>query len=111
MSKLQTKTNREGRRVRQRRIRSKVRGVSDRPRLTVFRSNRYLFAQVIDDQAGRTIIGLRQKSGAARELGLALAKAAQAKKVTKVVFDRSGYRYAGRVRILAEAAREGGLIF
>ncbi|MEK7552538.1 MAG: 50S ribosomal protein L18 [Patescibacteria group bacterium] len=116
MSKLPTKTFRERRESRRRRVRGRVSGTVDRPRLTVFRSNRYLYVQVIDDVAGRTLLGLddreiESKSAVAKELGLKLAKQCLAKKIKQVTFDRAGYRYAGRVKELAEGARSGGLIF
>ena len=85
---------------RRRRVRAKIRGSAERPRLSVYRSNRGVFAQLIDDEAGRTI--------AAVEL---IAKRASDAKVETCVFDRSGYRYHGRVKALAEGAREGGLKF
>lgn len=111
------------RRRRHLRIRGKVQGTSARPRLNVFRSNRYIYAQIIDDSIGRTIA---QASTLEKELGemaggLTVAKAAavgklvaeraKAQGVEKVVFDRGGYRYHGRVQALADAAREAGLEF
>ncbi|MCX7847856.1 MAG: 50S ribosomal protein L18 [bacterium] len=101
-------------------IRKRIRGTSERPRLCVFCSLRYIYAQVIDDSTGRTLASAssmrrggpaRCNIAAAREVGAALAVAAKAAGVTKVVFDRSGYKYHGRVKALAEAAREGGLEF
>jgi large subunit ribosomal protein L18 len=113
-------TVRQARMRRHRRVRGKIVGTADRPRLVVFRSNRGIFAQLVDDATGRTLaasswIGLKtgsgDKSAQAREVGKTLAAAAKAAGVERVVFDRGGYLYHGRVRALAEGAREGGLIF
>ena len=102
------------------RIRSRVSGTQERPRLAVFRSINHIYAQVIDDQAGVTLaeassMSLKLKTGgniaAAKEIGKAVAERAVAKGVKKVVFDRGGYLYHGRVKALADAAREGGLDF
>ncbi len=106
------------------RIRKKVTGTADRPRLTVYRSLSHVYAQVVDDVAGRTIAfagttskGLRDevkeddKTAAAKKVGAAIAKAAMEKGVTQVVFDRNGFDYHGRVAAVAEAAREAGLKF
>jgi large subunit ribosomal protein L18 len=97
------------------RIRSRVIGSASRPRLAVYKSNRYVHAQIIDDAAGKTLVagstkGMKaKKTAAARELGADLAKRAKAAGITAVVFDRGGFRYTGRVAILAEAVREAGL--
>jgi large subunit ribosomal protein L18 len=104
---------------RQKRIRAKVAGTSDMPRLSVFKSNRYISAQLINDDAGTTLAsmsslnlkGKKVKTEQAKEVGLELAKLAKAKGVSKVVFDRGGFIYTGRVRAVAEGAREGGLEF
>ena len=107
---------------RHRRVRKKVAGTPERPRLAVFRSNRHIVAQVIDDAAGRTIVAastmeasLRaQPTGnvaAAAEVGRIVAERARAAGVGKVVFDRGGSRYHGRIAALAEAARQAGLEF
>jgi large subunit ribosomal protein L18 len=106
------------------RVRSKVRGSTDRPRLAVFKSGRHIYAQVIDDATGRTLAhastldaGLRKESKAganlagAKRVGLLVAERAKHKGVARVVFDRGGYIYHGRVKALADAAREGGLEF
>ncbi len=99
------------------RVRSRVEGVTERPRLVVNRSNRFVSAQLIDDAKGATIAAAHGRSfkGAqsvqAKAVGEAIAKAAKAQGVTTVVFDRAGYRYTGAVKALADAAREGGLIF
>ncbi|HEX8975574.1 MAG TPA: 50S ribosomal protein L18 [Solirubrobacteraceae bacterium] len=105
---------------RRRRVRAKVHGTAERPRISVFRSNRGVFAQLIDDDAGRTLAAvnwteaeLRELSGAdqARAAGKLLAQRAQAAGVQSAVFDRGGYQYHGRVKALAEGAREAGLNF
>jgi large subunit ribosomal protein L18 len=106
---------------RHRRVRSKVAGTSERPRLAVFRSNRGISAQLIDDQSGRTLAsatwtGLPKsfkgnKSAQAAEVGKRLAASASKAGVESCVFDRAGYLFHGRVKALAEAAREGGLEF
>jgi large subunit ribosomal protein L18 len=110
--------------IRHRRVRAKVAGTVARPRLSIFCSNRYLYAQIIDDETGRTLVSIsnlpvskaKQNSPAkiiksASALGEALAVKAVAKKIKLVVFDRGGYRYAGRVKALADGARAGGLVF
>src|SRR3954471_10464315 len=105
---------------RRRRVRSKVHGSAERPRISVFRSNRGIFAQVIDDDAGRTLASARGTESALRSLkpmeqaseaGKLLAARAKEAGIESAVFDRGGYRYHGRVKALAEGAREGGLIF
>lgn len=105
-----------------RRIRKKVYGTPERPRLSVFRSNRYIYAQLIDDTRGVTVAWASsreaeiQSAGGrpierSRLVGRKLAERARAAGIEKVVFDRNGYQYHGNVRALAEGAREGGLIF
>jgi large subunit ribosomal protein L18 len=109
---------------RHRRVRKKVFGTSEKPRLNVFRSLTEVYAQVIDDQAGHTLASASSIDGELRSqmtdlskteqanvVGKAIAERAQAAGVKQVVFDRGGYRYIGRVRALAEGAREGGLQF
>lgn len=109
---------------RHRRVRGKVSGTSDRPRLTVFRSHKNIYAQIIDDEQGRTLIsassrdrGLADDVGyggnqdAAKKVGEVLAAKAVEAGITAVVFDRGGYKYHGRVKQLAEAARAAGLKF
>jgi large subunit ribosomal protein L18 len=117
---MSTMTGREVRLRRHRRVRKKVSGTSERPRLCVFRSNRGIFAQLVDDEAGRTLAsaswnGLQavkgSKSGQAAEVGKALAAAAKKAGIEQCVFDRGGYLYHGRVKALAQGAREGGLQF
>ncbi len=94
---------------RHKRIRAKVKGTAERPRLSVYKSNRYMEAQLIDDTAGKTIVS--GKMDDAKKLGSEIAKLAKGKGITAAVFDRGGFRYTGRVATLAEAAREGGLKF
>jgi large subunit ribosomal protein L18 len=115
---VQTKPQRRFRR--RRRVRSKIRGSAERPRLSVFRSNRGVFAQLVDDDAGRTVVAVGWTEPELRELdsmeqakraGEILAVRAKEAGVEACVFDRGGYRYHGRVRALAEGAREGGLRF
>ena len=100
------------------RIRGKVSGTASRPRLSVFRSNKQIYAQLIDDLAGKTLAaasskGLTEgnKSEIAAQVGKAIAEKALAQGITEVVFDRNGYLFHGRVKSLADAAREGGLKF
>jgi large subunit ribosomal protein L18 len=113
-------TGRKLRERRHKRIRGKVAGTAERPRLAVFRSNTGISAQLIDDQAGRTLAaaswqGLKSFKGSktdqAKEVGKLLAANAKTAGVQACVFDRGGYLYHGRVRALAEGAREGGLTF
>jgi large subunit ribosomal protein L18 len=108
----------EARRRRHRRVRGKVSGTAERPRLTVFRSNRGIEAQLIDDLGGRTIaaaswLHVKKKDGSkadqAAEVGKLLAERAKAAGIETAVFDRGGYLFHGRVKALAEGAREGGL--
>ena len=117
------KEMREARLRRHRRVRKKVRGTADRPRLAVFRSNRHISAQLIDDISGTTVAAASTNEGDARnaagtgnkdaagKVGALIADRAKAAGVTKVVFDRGGFRYHGRVAALADAARENGLEF
>ncbi len=118
------KNRRIARLRRHRRVRKKVSGTPERPRLNVFRSLNHIYAQVIDDVAGVTLVSastidreLRPqmkgltKTEQARLVGEAVAKRALAQGITRVVFDRGGYKYIGRVKALAEGAREGGLEF
>src|SRR6266481_8039484 len=103
---------------RQRRVRSKIEGSSNTPRLSVHRTNVAMYAQLIDDIKGVTLLGLSEKhvkdlkgnkSEKAKQFGLEIAKKALDLKITKVIFDRGSYKYHGRVKALADAAREGGL--
>jgi large subunit ribosomal protein L18 len=116
-----TLTVRQARERRHRRVRSKIIGTAERPRLTVHRSNRGIEAQLIDDVDGRTLasvshLGIKKsfkgtKSEQAAEVGKLLAATAKKAGIETVVFDRGGYLYHGRVKALADGAREGGLIF
>ena len=108
------------RKIRHTRVRNKIAGTSEVPRLNVFRSNNNIFAQIIDDEKQITLVSassveLKIKNGGnaegARAVGKDLAEKAKKKNITKVVFDRGGYLYHGRVKALAEAARENGLEF
>lgn len=110
------KTNREKRKLR---VRGKVFGTESRPRLSVFRSNNYITAQLINDEKGETLVDTfkeardlhkdKSKLEAAKEIGLLVAKKAKEKKISMATFDRNGYKYHGRVKNVAEGAREGGL--
>jgi large subunit ribosomal protein L18 len=114
-------TRTDARRRRHERVRKNVHGTAERPRLAVYRSNRYIYAQVIDDDAGRTLVAassqekkLRKKTlsvDTAAEVGKLVAARAEEAGVATVVFDRGGFPYHGRVKALADAAREGGLKF
>jgi len=115
----------EGRVKRHKRIRKKISGTKDRPRLSVYRSLDHMYAQLIDDASGTTLLSLSTVSSELKDkvkkdagtvkgsgaLGQALAEACKKAGIIKVVFDRSGYEYHGRVKALAEAARKGGLQF
>ena len=111
------KTQRERRLRRRRRVRAKVRGSAERPRLAVYRSNRGLYAQLIDDDAGETLAaadsrqvgGSENRKDAARKVGALIAKEATEAGIEAVVFDRGPNKYHGRIAALAEGAREGGL--
>lgn len=119
------KNARHLRKVRQARVRKKVSGTSERPRLSVFRSLKHIYAQVIDDTTGRTIVaassqealrasaeaGSDTKTDVSSAVGKTLAERALAAGVTRVVFDRGGCKYHGRVKALADGSREGGLRF
>lgn len=117
---MDSKIKQQKREARKSRVRAKTEGVAERPRLSVYRSNRSMYLQLIDDQSGKTIVsahtreikeGKLSKSEIAFELGKLLARKAEAKKVKKVVFDRASCRYHGRVASIADGAREGGLEF
>ena len=114
----------EGRKIRHLRVRQRIRGTTERPRLSVFRSLKHIYAQLIDDEAGRTLVSVGSRSpefreklktggnvAAAKVVGELVAQKAKAHGVERVVFDRGGYQFHGRVKALAEAARAGGLIF
>jgi large subunit ribosomal protein L18 len=117
---MTVKTKTQARLRRRRRVRAKVRGTAERPRLSVFRSNRGIGAQLIDDVAGHTVAAVNWTEGdlkglgtmeQAKKAGELLAERAKATGVESVIFDRGGYRYHGRVKALADGAREGGLTF
>jgi len=117
MKSLQLKKQ-EKRERRIKRIRAKVLGTLERPRLSVYRSNKFIYAQVIDDKAKKTIVAasdIKMKKGGKVEkavaVGKEIAKLALGKDVKKVVFDRRGFAYTGRIKALADSAREGGLEF
>ena len=113
-----------GRRRRQERVRKRVVGTDARPRICVFRSNKHIYAQVVSDDQGKTLASVSTLSkdlagslkgtkgvATAKQVGLALAKACKAKNIVQVVFDRNGFLYHGRVKAIADGAREGGLEF
>lgn len=128
---VDVKTKRENRMKRHKRVRAVVKGASERPRLCVFRSTRHIYGQLIDDARGITLLGVddRQEAGTRKPgagskdgkmtgktaiaygLGVTLAEKALKKGIDKIVFDRRGYKYHGRVKALAEGARKGGLKF
>ena len=121
---MRTNQTAQARIYRQGRVRRKVRGTTERPRLSVFRSNKHIYAQVITDIGGTTLLSVSTMSGdlrtqlkktgdlgAAKEVGLAIARRCKEKGITAVVFDRNGFLYHGRVKAVAEGAREGGLEF
>jgi len=112
------------RKRRHQRVRRKISGTAERPRLNVFRSLQHIYAQIIDDEQGHTLVAAStldhdlgdelvdlDRSAQAKVVGKALAERAQAKGIQQVVFDRGGYKYHGRVKSLADGAREGGLKF
>lgn len=109
---------------RHKRVRAKIFGTKERPRLCVFKSNQHIYAQLIDDDKGRTLVvasdlelkkpkteNQKPKTDVAKEIGKLIAQKAQDLKIEEVVFDRGGYQYHGRVKALADGAREGGLKF
>ena len=117
---METARKRAGRVRRHARVRRKIRGGADRPRLAVYRSNRHIYAQLVDDQAGRTVAsasslerdaqGEGDKKAAAKVVGRLIAQRAKEAGVERAVFDRGGRLYHGRVQSLADGAREGGLV-
>lgn len=121
MAKTHPKTTARTKRIR--RIRKKIIGDSAQPRLRVFKSNKHIYAQIIDDSSGKTLAAMStvdkgfqkseddNKTGNAKKVGMLLAEAAKSAGVSKVVFDRGGCIYHGRVKALSEGAREGGLQF
>jgi large subunit ribosomal protein L18 len=116
MAKSRSTTEKRSRR--HARIRTEIAGTSARPRLSVFKSNKYLYVQIIDDNAGKTLASMNSKTLSGKSelekaltLGKEIAKKAVEKNIKKVVFDRGGYIYTGKVEALARGAREGGLSF
>ena len=112
------KNRNDRRKIRHNRVRAKITGTSDRPRLSVYKSNTAVYAQIIDDQKNVTLASADSRKTAAKSLsekatvvGQEIAKLAKEKKIDKVVFDRGGYTFTGVVKNLAEGAREGGLKF
>lgn len=125
---MPTEARREARLARHARVRKRISGTAERPRLAVFRSLTHIYAQLIDDTTGRTLVAASSlgsfegglpgdgeagagRTGQAKAVGAALAERAKAAGVSEAVFDRGGYRYHGRVKALADAARAGGLRF
>ncbi|MBU3925900.1 50S ribosomal protein L18 [Patescibacteria group bacterium] len=121
MLKKKIKINK--RQIRQKRVKAKISGTKERPRLSVFRSNKYIYVQLVNDQTGKKIVHVNEKElnplangkstkiERSYQLGELLAKKALDNKIKKVVFDRGGYKYHGRVKALADGARKGGLQF
>ncbi|MFH0804041.1 MAG: 50S ribosomal protein L18 [Candidatus Zambryskibacteria bacterium] len=115
---MDTKIKKIQRERRKKRIRAKIFGVSDKPRLSIFRSNKYITAQLIDDSKGVTLASATSKDikgknvlEKAKAVGESIAEQAKTKKISKIVFDRSGYIYTGSVSAVADGARSGGLKF
>ena len=114
---IKKESRNEMRKIRHKRVRKQISGTSEIPRLNVYRSNKNIYAQIIDDEKGVTLAeasSMKEKGNnieVAAKVGKAIAAAAKKKKISKVVFDRGGYLYHGRVKALAEAARENGLEF
>lgn len=111
--------NKQDKRIRLKsKIRSKISGTSARPRLSVFRSNKFIYAQIIDDQIGKTLaqasdvkMSKGTKSERAKEVGKAIAGLCMTAKIDQVVFDRNGFKYTGRIKLVADEARAAGLKF
>lgn len=111
------------RQKRHKRVRAKIQGTKKMPRLCVFRSNKHIYAQLIDDTSGKTIVSAsdreikrktkseKRKTASAHEVGKLIAKKAIEKKIEKIIFDRAGYKYHGRIKAIADGARENGLKF
>lgn len=108
---MDSKQKRQKRIIRHKRVRALVKGTSERPRLSVFRSNKRIYAQLVDDSKGETLLSANSVKIPAFKVGETLAKKALEKGINEVVFDRGGYKYHGRVKALAEGARQGGLKF
>ncbi len=112
------KNKKEQKNLRHKRVKKSISGAKDRARLVVFRSNKHIYAQIIDDSNSKTIAGEsdikskeKNKIVSAKEVGINIAKKSVKKSIKNIVFDRAGYKYHGRVKALAEGAREGGLEF
>jgi large subunit ribosomal protein L18 len=121
---MKRKSKQENRQKRHRKIRAKIKGTADKPRLSVFRSNSHIYAQLVDDEKGKTLVSAKDfevkpakkkdldgKQAIAFSVGELIAQKAKKEKIKKVVFDRSGYKYHGRVKALADGARSQGLEF
>lgn len=113
-------TRKEKRIIRHRRVRAKIAGIGEVPRVSVFRSNRHIYVQAVDDSIGKTLVSAHdisktknkdKKTDQAAAVGQSLAKKLKELKISKIVFDRGGFKYHGRVKALAEALRKGGLEF
>ena len=109
MKSIKSQTQAITRQRRHKRVRTRVSGTATRPRLSVFKSNRIIYAQLIDDVAGKTLAAAKGTDAA--KVGTEIAKLATGKSIKSIVFDRGGYIYAGKVKALADAARSGGLEF
>ncbi|MDO8742990.1 MAG: 50S ribosomal protein L18 [Candidatus Azambacteria bacterium] len=107
------KSRKNKRQIRHRRVRAKIKGTEKRPRLSVFKSNKYVYAQLIDDENGKVLASASDEKNlkSVYEIGKLLAKKASDKKIKTVVFDRGGYKFHGKILELAKGAREGGLKF
>ncbi len=116
---MQTKASKSNKRIRLKaKIRSRIRGSKERPRLSIFRSNKFIYAQVIDDAAGKTLVQANDakttkgtKSERAKEVGRMVGELCLKQKIDKVVFDRNGFKYTGRIKLAADEARASGLKF
>ncbi len=115
---MKNQSKKEQRERRHVRIRAKIFGTSDKPRLSVFKSNKHISAQIIDDENQKTLVAVHSREAKGKtmlersaEIGLMLGSLAKQKKVKKVVFDRGGFIYTGNVKALADGARKGGLVF
>lgn len=113
-----TNVKADQRKSRHARIRARISGTSEKPRLSIFKSNRHMYAQLIDDTTGATIIGISSEKAEgknmtekSKELGKMIAKEALAKKISAIAFDRGGFKYTGKIKLFADSAREGGLKF
>jgi large subunit ribosomal protein L18 len=111
--------NKQEKRIRLKsKIRAKIKGTTERPRLSVFRSNKFIYAQIINDETSKTLFSASDvkatkgtKTERAKEVGASIASLALAKKIDRVVFDRNGFKYTGRIKIVADSARAAGLKF